>query len=71
MLLTKQVYMFMHLTLTYTELGRTYLTSTWNPFIMFRFRDNIARFVNRYKPQFTVHENLDIRNIMSDLVVSL
>jgi hypothetical protein len=61
----------MHLTLTYTEYNRTYLTSKWNPYIMFKFRDNIARFVNRYRPKLVVAEQLDLRSIMSDLVVHI
>lgn len=38
---------------------------------MFKFRDNIARFVNRYRPKLVVAEQLDLRSIMSDLVVHI
>lgn len=68
-LMTKQVYLFAHLIVSYySEIGVTYVSSTWNPFIMFGYMNNIKRYVNRYNRRLVVGSEMNLLTLHSDLV---
>lgn len=69
-LMTKQVYLFAHLVVSYYygDVATTYITSTWNPFFMFGYKNNIDRYVNRYNKRLVVSSEMNLLSVHSDLV---
>lgn len=67
-LMTKQIYLFAHLVVSYYSDGMTYISSTWNPFFMFGYKNNIRRYVNRYNKRLVVSDQMNLISIHSDLV---